>query len=87
MKLLFLVPLLLLTACNEYESISPVKDAPEIHTQNSKETAKVTFMPDGSRFVVITQYRSTNTQTTIILPPLKEQPIEANRNKEIKHGN
>jgi hypothetical protein len=50
-------------------SIEPVKGAPEVHTKDPDKFANVTVMPDGSRYVVISD--GVEVRTTIILPPVK----------------
>jgi hypothetical protein len=56
-------------ACVGCASLEPVKGAPEVHTKDPESYAKVTVLPDGSRFVVISA--GENAQTTILLPPAK----------------
>jgi hypothetical protein len=49
-------------------SLEPVKGANEVHTVVS-DSALVTTMPDGSRFVVLS--RGEEAFATILLPPVK----------------
>jgi hypothetical protein len=66
----------MLTGC---ASLQPVKGAPEVHAFSPTENARVTVMPDGSRFVVISQGETAI--ATILLPPAPVQveasPVEA----------